>query len=142
MPIKKLDSIFRPKRIALIGVSNEPNSVGGITLRNLVSGGFRGVVYPVNPRREAVMGIPCYPDVNSLPKKPDLAVIMTPANLVPAVIKECGDAGIHGIIIMSAGFKETGAEGKKLEDHLKDIVKKYVSKFYYINYRNEARTRA
>ncbi len=125
MPIKKLDSIFRPKRIALIGVSNEPNSVGGITLRNLVSGGFRGVVYPVNPRREAVMGIPCYPDVNSLPKKPDLAVIMTPANLVPAVIKECGDAGIHGIIIMSAGFKETGAEGKKLEDHLKDIVKKY-----------------
>ncbi len=125
MPIKKLDSIFRPKRIALIGVSNDPNSVGGITLRNLVSGGFRGVVYPVNPRREAVMGIPCYPDVKSLPKQPDLAVIMTPANLIPGVMKECGEAGITGIIIMSAGFKETGAEGKKLENQLKDIVKAY-----------------
>ena len=58
MPIKKLNSIFKPKRIALIGVSNNPDSVGGITLRNLVSGGFNGVVYPVNPKREAVFGIP------------------------------------------------------------------------------------
>lgn len=125
MPIRKLDSIFRPKRIALIGVSNEPNSVGGITLRNLVGGGFRGVVYPVNPRREAVMGIPCYPDVRSLPKTPDLAVIMTPASLIPGVLVECGEAGINGIIIMSAGFKEIGEEGRKLEDQLKKIIKTY-----------------
>jgi acetyltransferase len=125
MPIKKLDSIFRPKRIALIGVSNDPNSVGGITLRNLVGGGYNGVVYPVNPKREAVFGIPCYPDVASLPKVPDLAVIMTAAKFVPQIITECGEAGVHGIIIMSAGFKETGPDGAKLEDQVKAEVKKY-----------------
>ena len=115
MAIKKLNSIFRPKRIALIGVSNNPDSVGGITLRNLVGGGFNGVVYPVNPKREAVLGIPCYPDVRSLPKTPDLAVIMTAAKWVPQIIKDCGEAGINGVIIMSAGFKESGEEGKALE---------------------------
>lgn len=125
MAIKKLDSIFKPKRIALIGVSNNPNSVGGITLRNLVGGGYNGVVYPVNPKREAVFGIPCYPDVKSLPKVPDLAVIMTAAKIVPQLIKECGEAGIHGIIIMSAGFKEAGEEGKKLEEKVKEEKAKY-----------------
>ncbi len=90
MPIKKLDSIFKPKRIALIGVSNEPKSVGGITLKNIISGGYNGVVYPVNPKREAVFGIPCYPDIKSLPKTPDLAVIMTSAQFVPQIIDDCG----------------------------------------------------
>lgn len=125
MPIKKLDSIFRPKRIALIGVSNDPNSVGGITLRNLVGGGYNGVVYPVNPKREAVLGIPCFPDVKSLPKIPDLAVIMTSAKIVPQLVTECGEAGIHGLIIMSAGFKESGEEGKKLEAQVKVEKAKY-----------------
>ncbi|MDP2423842.1 MAG: bifunctional acetate--CoA ligase family protein/GNAT family N-acetyltransferase [Bacteroidales bacterium] len=119
MPIKKLNSIFRPKRIALIGVSNDLKSVGGITLKNLVGGGFNGVVYPVNPKREAVLGIPCFPDVKSLPKTPDLAVIMTAAKTVPQLIRECGEAGINGVIIMSAGFKESGEEGKKLEEQVK-----------------------
>lgn len=127
MAIKKLDSIFRPKRIALIGVSNNPDSVGGITLRNLVGGGFNGVVYPVNPKREAVFGIPCYPDVKSLPKIPDLAVIMTSAKLVPSLVKACGEVGIHGIIIMSAGFKESGEEGKKLEQQVKSEKAKFPS---------------
>lgn len=125
MPIKKLDSIFRPNRIALIGVSNDPNSVGGMTLRNLVGGGFNGVVYPVNPKREAVMGIPCYPSVDSLPKIPDLAVIMTPAELVPDIIDECGNAGVHGVVIMSAGFKESGDHGKELEKQVKDRIHMY-----------------
>ncbi len=119
MAIKKLDSIFKPKRIALIGVSSNPDSVGGITLRNLVGGGYNGVVYPVNPKREAVFGIPCYPDVKSLPKVPDLAVIMTAAKTVPQLVRECGEAGIHGLIIMSAGFKEAGEEGKILEEQVK-----------------------
>ena len=125
MALRELDSIFRPKRIALIGVSNNPNSVGGITLKNLVGGGFRGVVYPINPRHEAVMGITCYPDVKSLPKTPDLAVIMTAAKFVPDIINDCGEAGIRGIVIMTAGFKETGSDGKRLEEKLKDEVDKY-----------------
>jgi len=125
MPIKKLDSIFRPNRIALIGVSNDPNSVGGITLRNIVGGGFQGVVYPINPHREAVMGIPCYPNVESLPKVPDLAVIMTAADQVLGIITDCGKAGINGVIIMSAGFKESGEEGKILEQKLKEEISKF-----------------
>ena len=88
MPIRKLDSIFRPKRIALLGVSNDPNSVGGITLKNLIGGGFNGVVYPINPKREAVMGVPCYPDVKSLPKTPDLAIIMTAAKLLDSKLNQ------------------------------------------------------
>jgi acetyltransferase len=122
MGISHLHSIFKPQRIALIGVKNDPNSVGGITLKNLVGGGFNGVVYPVNPKHEAVLGIQCYPNVRSLPKTPDLAVITTGSNLVPGLVKECGEAGIFGIIIMSAGFKETGEEGKKLEQELKQVV--------------------
>lgn len=125
MPIKKLNNIFRPSRIALIGVPTNPNTVGGMTLRNLVGGGFRGVVYPVNPKHEAVLGIPCYPNVKSLPKTPDLAVIMTAAKLVPQLVKECGEAGINGIIIMSAGFKEAGPDGMKLEQQVKEEVAKF-----------------
>jgi len=125
MGIRKLNSIFKPKRIALIGVPADPNSVGGLTLRNLVGGGFRGVVYPVNPKHEAVLGISCFPSVKSLPKTPDLAVITTNASAVPGIVEECGEAGIKGIIIMSAGFKEIGAEGKELENKVKHIVKKY-----------------
>lgn len=125
MGIRKLSSIFRPQRIALIGVPANPQSVGGLTLRNLVGGGFRGVVYPVNPNHEAVLGIPCFPNVKSLPKTPDLAVITTNAAAVPKIVEECGEAGIKGLIIMSAGFKEIGSEGKELEDNVKHIVKKY-----------------
>jgi acetyltransferase len=125
MAVRTLQKIFRPQRVAIIGVSNDPNSVGGITLKNLVGGGFQGVVYPINPKHEAVMGIPCYPSVKDLPKVPDLAVICTNAKTVPGIVRECGEAGILGIIIMSAGFKETGAEGRKLEEDVKAEVAKF-----------------
>jgi acetyltransferase len=123
--IRTIQKIFRPQRIAVIGVSNDPNSVGGITLRNLVSGGFNGVVYPINPKHEAVLGITCYKDVKSLPKVPDLAVICTNAKTVPGLVRECGEAGVLGIVIMSAGFKEIGEEGKKLEEQVKAEVAKF-----------------
>ncbi len=125
MPIRTLHKIFRPKRIALIGVSNNPDSVAGIALKNLVGGGFQGVVYPINPKYEAVMGITCYPNIKSVPKTPDLAVIATSGHRVPQLIKECGEAGVLGIIIMSAGFKESGEEGRKLEEQVKAEVAKY-----------------
>ena len=125
MPIKTLDKIFRPKRIALIGVSNNPDSVAGIALKNLVGGGFQGVVYPINPKYEAVMGITCYPDIKSVPNAPDLAVIATSGHRVPKLIQECGEMGVLGIIIMSAGFKESGEEGRKLEEQVKAEVAKW-----------------
>jgi acetyltransferase len=116
--IHNLDRIFKPQRIALVGVTQNPRSIGGKVLTNLVGGGFRGVVYPVNPSLEAVMGIQCYPHVRSLSRPPDLAVICAPAAQVPDLVRECGEAGILGIIIVSAGFKETGPAGKELEDRV------------------------
>jgi len=125
MPLRILDRIFNPRRIALIGVTINPNSVGGKVLGNLIGGGFRGVVYPVNPDSEAVLGIQCYPDIKNLPKTPDLAVICSPAEKVPDQVRECGEAGILGLVIMSAGFKETGEAGEKLEDRIREEASKF-----------------
>ncbi len=125
MNIHKLEKIFDPHRIALIGVTINPNSVGGKVLTNLISGGFRGVVYPINAESEAVMGVPCFPNLKSLPKVPDLAVICTAAEKVPQTVLECGEAGIRGIVILSAGFKEIGEEGKKLEDQIREYRKRF-----------------
>lgn len=125
MNFNKLDKIFNPHRIALIGVTINPNSVSGKVLSNLVGSGFKGVIYPVNPDSEAVMGIPCFPDLQSLPKIPELAVICSPAKQVPEWVKKCGEAGIYGIIIMSAGFRETGEAGKLLEQQIVNEQKKF-----------------
>jgi acetyltransferase len=118
MPVHNLDRIFKPQRIALVGVTQNPNSVSGTVLRNLVASGFRGVVYPVNPDVEAVLGVPCYREIAALPRTPDLAVICSPAEQVPQAIRACGEAGILGVIVISAGFRETGDAGRALEAEL------------------------
>jgi acetyltransferase len=118
MDIPALDRIFKPQRIALVGVTPNPKSAGGKVLSNLVGGGFRGVVYPVNPTSEAVLGIPCFPDVQSLPRTPDLGIICAPAEQVPALVHDCGRAGILGLIIISSGFREAGPAGRALEDRV------------------------
>jgi acetyltransferase len=115
MNIQTLDKIFKPQRIALVGVSPNPKSVSGRILANLTGGGFRGVVYPVSPSVEAVMGIPCFPNAAALPKTPDLGILCAAAAQVPALVRECGEAGIRGLIIVSAGFRETGPDGLALE---------------------------
>ncbi len=120
MGIRNLDKIFKPKRVAVIGASGNRSSVGYTVFRNLVGSGYSGVVYPVNPKRESVQGIHAYPTVTALPSIPDLAVICTPAHTVPGLVRECGTAGIKGIVINSAGFKETGEEGRDLEDRVSE----------------------
>ena len=120
MSVRNLDKIFKPKRIAVIGASERTDSVGYTVLRNLISAGFGGVVYPVNPKREAIHGIQAYPDVASLPKAPDLAVICVPAKFVPGIVRECGEAGILGLLILTAGFREAGKEGKAAEQQIMD----------------------
>lgn len=125
MSIRNLDKILDPKRVAVIGASNKPGGVGHTVLRNLITGGFSGVVYPVNPKSESVQGIQAYPDVAALPKVADLAVICTPAPTVPDLVEQCGKAGILGIAILSAGFRETGREGMKLEKQILKTAEKY-----------------
>ncbi|MDH5634796.1 MAG: acetate--CoA ligase family protein, partial [Candidatus Bathyarchaeota archaeon] len=117
--------MFNPASIAIIGASDEEGSVGYRLVRNLIGVGYRGVVYPVNPHKPSIQGIQAYPTVEALPRQVDLAIIATPAKTVPDIVEQCGKAGIQGIIIISAGFKETGAEGKVLEDKILVIKRKY-----------------
>lgn len=125
MSIRNLDKIFRPNRVAVIGASDTPTSVGYTVLRNLVGSGFRGVVYPVNPKRESVQGIHAYQDVPSLPFPPDLAVICTPAPTVPGIVRACGEVGTRGLVIISAGFREIGREGRELEQEILEQQRKF-----------------
>jgi acetyltransferase len=125
MPVRKLDKIFNPQRIAVIGVTPNPQSVGGKVLTNLVGSGFRGVVYPVNPQSEAVLGIQCYRSIKLLPHVPDLAIVCAPAPEVPGIVRDCGDSGIDGLIVISAGFREIGGEGSVLEEQLREEFEKY-----------------
>ncbi len=109
-----LDAFFKPNSVAIIGATEKPHSVGFTLTNNLVSL-FKGKVYPVNPKRTAVCGVPAYQSIAGIPEKPDLAVIVTPSQTVPDLIAECAAAGIRSAIIISAGFKELGAPGAELE---------------------------
>src|SRR3954471_2518053 len=110
-----LDDIFNPRSVALIGASEREGSVGRTVLWNLLSTPFGGTVYPVNPKRPSILGVKAYKDIASLPEVPDLVVITTPAPSAPGLIQECVDVGVPAAIIISAGFKEHGEEGKELE---------------------------
>ncbi|HUT09041.1 MAG TPA: bifunctional acetate--CoA ligase family protein/GNAT family N-acetyltransferase [Thermoguttaceae bacterium] len=125
MSIRNLDKIFHPQHVAVIGASDTPTSVGYTVLRNLVGSGFRGVVYPVNPRRDSVQGIHAYKDIPSLPHPPDLAVVCTPASTVPGIVRACGEAGTRGLVVISAGFREIGAEGRALEEEVRKEQQKF-----------------
>jgi acetyltransferase len=119
------DKIFNPRRIAVIGASDRDSSLGAKLLRNLVGVGYKGAVYPVNPFRSAVQGITAYSSIARIPWKVDLAMIATPAHTVPQIVEECGEAGVTGIIIVSAGFRESGEEGAALEEKILAFKNKY-----------------
>jgi acetyltransferase len=123
--IQNLNRIFNPKRIAVIGASDREGSIGAKIFSNLISAGYNGTVFPVNPFRQTVQGLRAYPSISKIPCKIDLAVIATPAHIVPQVAEECGKAGVAGIVIISAGFKEIGEDGTSLEKHLLEYQKKY-----------------
>lgn len=125
MSIRNLDKIFKPRRVALIGIGTAADDLGRRVLSNLLGGGFRGIVYPVSSSIESVSGVPTYPDLQSLSKTPDLAVICSPAKDVLQEIQRCGEAGIMGVVILSGGFRETGPEGKLLEQQLAEAASHY-----------------
>ncbi|MFN3324224.1 MAG: GNAT family N-acetyltransferase [Bryobacteraceae bacterium] len=113
-----LDVFFSPDNIAVIGATEAPGSVGRTTLWNLISSPFGGAVFPVNPKRRSVLGIKAYKSIKEVPAQVELAVVVTPAPTVPDVIRECGEAGVKGAIVISAGFKELGPPGVELEERL------------------------
>ncbi len=125
MSIRHLDSIFKPKRVAVVGASDSPQGVGYAVLRNMIGAGFDGVVYPVNAKRESVQGIAAYASVMDLPNTPDLALVCTPAPTVLGVVKQCAKAGIKGVVIISAGFRETGPAGLAVEQEILHVARQH-----------------
>ena len=113
-----LDVFFSPKTVAVIGATENANTVGRTVLWNLVTSPFGGTVYPVNPKRPSVLGVKAYKSVSEIPEQVDLAVIVTPPPSIPGIVKECGECGVRGAIVISAGFKEIGPEGAALERKL------------------------
>lgn len=122
---RKLDKIFDPETVAVIGASDRSGGVGNALMKNLISNNFQGIIYPVNPKRESVQGIRAYPKIGDIPDKIDLALIATPAPTVPAIVEECGRAGVSGIIIISSGFDEVGEKGREMTESIMDIAKSY-----------------
>ncbi|MGB2907453.1 MAG: acetate--CoA ligase family protein [Candidatus Aminicenantaceae bacterium] len=121
----RMDSIFYPQSIAVVGASRHPGSVGHSLLANLIDSRFQGVVYPVNPKARGILGIKCYPNVIEIPDVVDLAVILVPAPMVPDVLEECGKKSIKGAIIISAGFKEVGGAGIELEKRVRTTMERH-----------------
>lgn len=128
-----LNQIFKPKSIAIIGASRDPDSVGQSVLRNLVKGcvfeceycrPFLGKVYPINPFAEEILGIKCYKNINDIKDKVDLAIICVPAKFVLKVVKDCVKKRVKGVIIISSGFAETGKKGRKLQDKIVKVLRK------------------
>ena len=112
---RSMQRLLRPRSVAVIGASRSPGTVGHELVRNLVSGGFQGPVYPVNPTATHIGSLPCFPSISSIPGEVDLAVVAVPARSVPEVVQECGRKGVGGLVIVSSHFAEDGAAGAALE---------------------------
>ena len=110
-----LDVFFAPKSVAVVGATENQGSVGRTILWNLMTSPFGGTVFPVNPKRASVLGVKAYPSLTEIPEPVDLAVIVTPPPSIPGIIRECGETGVRGAVVISAGFKEIGPEGAALE---------------------------
>ncbi len=121
--------LFYPKSIAMFGASDRTDTVGEVVYRNLLESGFEGEVYAINPKRDTVKERPAYPDLGSLGKPVDLAVVATPAKTIPAIVESCGSYGIKTMIILSAGFREIGEAGRRLEEQVLEIARSYGIRF-------------
>ncbi|MGA2682296.1 MAG: bifunctional acetate--CoA ligase family protein/GNAT family N-acetyltransferase [Candidatus Bathyarchaeia archaeon] len=125
MVTRNLDKIFNPQSVAIIGASDVEGSVGYLIVKNFAQLGYVGKYYFVNIRKPEIFGVKTYKSVDKISEPVDLAIIATPAQTVQEIMEQCGKANVKGVIIVSAGFKETGPEGKALEKAIADVAKKY-----------------
>jgi len=123
--MKDVNAIMMPKSIAVIGATDRPGSVGLAVFSNILRSGYRGVLYPVNPKKRSVLSVRAYPTLTDIPDEVDMAVVIVPAAAVPAVIEEAAAKGVHGLVIITAGFKETGGEGLERENELVRLVEEH-----------------
>lgn len=121
----RLDSLFQPRSIALIGASTDTGSVGYDIAKNLTIGSFAGEVFFVNPKAQSLFDRPCYKTIGDISAEIDLALIVVPAKIVPQVLREAGEKGVRAAVVISSGFKETGEAGAQLENEIRDIATRY-----------------
>ena len=119
-----LESFFHPKSVAIVGASRQKGKVGYEILTNMVSCGYEGKVFPVNRSADEIEGLKCYPDLSSIGETPELVIVIVPARFVLGIIEECGKLGTKSVIIITAGFKEIGEEGKKLEEEIVRVARR------------------
>lgn len=112
---KSLEYLFKPKSVAIIGASREPGKVGHAILKNIIESGYKGEIYPVNPKADKILGLDVYKSVSEIPGDIDLAVIVVPAQVVLSTLEECGKKGVKHVVVITAGFKEVGGEGIERE---------------------------
>jgi len=123
--VAAVDAVLAPRSVALVGASRKRSTVGGEILHNLVANDFQGVIYAVNPSARFVQAMPAYGSIADLPETPELAVIAVPAGAVTEVARQCGAAGVRGLVVISAGFAETGAEGSAAQRELLETCRAY-----------------
>jgi len=112
------ESFFNPKSIAIVGASRQKGKVGYEILASIMGAGYKGKIYPVNPQADTIEGLKCYPDLESNQQVPELVIIVVPAKIVPAIMQQCAKVGTRSVIIITAGFKEVGKEGRELEEQI------------------------
>jgi acetyltransferase len=120
-----LNKVFEPHSVAIVGASERENSVGALVLSNIRESGFKGDIFPVNPKHSKVQGLKSYASISAIDHIVDLAIIAIPAQLIPTVMRECGECGVGSVIILSAGFAEIGKAGQLLQNEIVDIARTY-----------------
>jgi acetyltransferase len=120
-----LEYIFKPKSVAVIGASTRKGTIGREILHNIIINEFNGKVFPVNPKATVIHSIKCYSTILDVPDAVDLAIIVVPRNSVPEIAEQCGQKGVRGLVVITAGFKEVGKEGAKIEKKLVETCRKY-----------------
>ena len=119
-----LEPLFRPKSIAIIGATEDPKRVAGLPLKYAIDHGYKGKLFPVNPNRDTVLGLKCYPSVLDIPEEVDAAVIVVPAGVVPDMIEQCAKKGVKAVVIGVSGFAEFDEEGRKRQDRIVEIARR------------------
>ncbi|HUU51941.1 MAG TPA: acetate--CoA ligase family protein [Candidatus Heimdallarchaeota archaeon] len=125
-----LDALFKPKSVAIVGASNNPFSIGHIVMQNLLDHNFKGPIYPINPKSKSIKSFRAYASISDIPDEVDLVNISIKNTIVPYVLEECGKKGVKFAIVHTAGFKEVGEEGLKLEQQIVEIAHKYGMRIY------------
>ncbi len=120
-----LEMFTDPKGVAVVGASTSPDKLGYQVLRNVIQYGYQGAIYPINPTAAEILGLKAYPTVLECPDPVDLAVVLVPNKVVPTVMEQCGQRGLKGAVVITAGFREVGPQGRALEQQVLEICRRY-----------------